>query len=68
MNDKKNAILKKHRDKRKSAGWKYIQVSMDSEALQMLEALRKELCMRWRTSAIIRKALILFYKETFKNR
>jgi hypothetical protein len=56
---------RKYRSKVEARGARYIQVLLDPESLRILDELRGELRLRWQTSEIIKRALVLLYERIF---
>ena len=56
---------RKYRSKVEARGERYIQVLLDPESLRILDELRGELRLRWQTSEIIKRALMLLYERIF---
>jgi len=65
--NRENKSLKKHRNRRASDGFRYVQVHLDAETYEVLDTLRKNLHMKRKTSQLVKKALILLYDKTMKS-
>lgn len=63
-----NNPLAKHRSKRASEGFRYVQVHLDPEALQILDQLKIKLRIKRKNSKIFRKALFLLYEQVVKDK